>query len=106
MITDRELTKQIMQRDIVNIYRQLPKITNQLGFNIAPMLGIFEPKILSYADVGVEMVLDWLFGTDSSGDLDEATDIAKMLVNDKIEEYRKKIREAKSKQENKEEVYS
>lgn len=99
MITDKEIARQIMERDIINIYRQLPQITNRLGFNIAPMLGIFEDKILSYADVGINTVLDWLFGADSSGDLDEATEIAKMMTNDKIEEYRKRIREAKLQKE-------
>ena len=99
MITDKEIARQIMERDIINIYRQLPQITNRLGFNIAPMLGIFEDKILSYADVEINTVLDWLFGADSSGDLDEATEIAKMMTNDKIEEYRKRIREAKLQKE-------
>jgi hypothetical protein len=63
------------------------------------MLSLFEDKVLSYADVGIETALDWLFGKDASGDLDEATEIAKMVTNDKIEEYRKRIRESKEKQE-------
>ena len=98
MISDRELAKQVIERDVINIYRQLPQITNRLGLNITPMLGLFENKILSSANVGIEIVLDWLFGSDSSGDLDEATEIAKMVTNDKIEEYRRRIREAKAEQ--------
>ena len=43
------------------------------------------------------MVVDSLFGIENTSDIDEASDIAKMMVNDKIEEYRQKVREAKSK---------
>lgn len=99
MITDRELAKQILQRDVVNIYRQLPRIGNQLGINVSPMIGLFEDKVLSYANIGIETVLNWLFGTDPSSDVDEAAEIAKMVTNDKIEEYRKRIREERAKQE-------
>lgn len=98
MITDREVAKQVIQRDIVNLYRQLPQIANGLGLNVAPMLSLFENKILSYADTGVDIVLNWLFGPDNSGNIDEAADIAKMMTNDKIEEYRKRIRQEKAEQ--------
>ena len=101
MITDREIAKQMLQRDVINIYRQLPQIASKLGINITPMLGLFENKILSYADIGIETVLSWLFGADSSADVDEAAEIAKMVTNDKIEEYRQRIRAAKAEQESK-----
>lgn len=97
MINDRDLAKQIIERDILNIYVQLPQIASKLGLNISPILNIFQDKILSYADMGVEMLLDLLFGRDNIGDVDEAAEIAKMITNDKIEQYRKKIREEKNK---------
>lgn len=99
MISDKELFRQMLERDVLNLYNLLPSIANNLGLNISPYLGLFENKILGYADIGIDALLNMLFGADNSGDIDEAADIAKMLVNDKIEEYRKAIREAKSKQE-------
>lgn len=100
MITDKELARQIIERDFINIYRQLPQIANRLGLNVSPVLSLFEDKILSYADIGIDTILDLLFGSDASSDIDEATEIAKMITNDKIEEYRKKIRQEKIKQSN------
>lgn len=97
MISDKELAKQMLERDALNLYRQLPQIGNQLGINITPFLGLFEDKVLKYIDVGLDMVVDSLFGVDNTSDIDEASDIAKMMVNDKIEEYRKRVREAKNK---------
>lgn len=99
MISDKELFRQMLERDVLNLYNLLPSIANNLGLNISPYLGLFENKILGYADIGIDALLNMLFGADNSGDIDEAADIAKMLVNDKIEEYRKAVREAKSKQE-------
>ena len=99
MISDKELFRQMLERDVLNLYNLLPSIANNLGLNISPYLGLFENKILGYADIGIDAFLNMLFGADNSGDIDEAADIAKMLVNDKIEEYRKAVREAKSKQE-------
>lgn len=93
MISDKEIARQIIEREFMQLYNQLPNIGNKIGINVAPVLGIFENKILGYADVGIETVLTWLFGSD--GDIDEAADIAKMMANDKIEEYRKKVKEQK-----------
>lgn len=97
MISDKEIAKQMLERDILNLYRQLPQLSSQLGINITPFLGLFEDKILKYIDSGLDMVVDSLFGIEDTSDIDEASDIAKMMVNDKIEEYRQKVREAKSK---------
>lgn len=97
MISDKEIAKQMLERDALNLYRQLPKLSSQLGINITPFLGLFEDKILKYIDSGLDMVVDSLFGIENTSDIDEASDIAKMMVNDKIEEYRQKVREAKSK---------
>lgn len=98
MVSDRELFKQMLERDIINLYNLLPSIASNLGLNISPYLSLFENKILGYADIGVESLLNMLFGSDNSGDIDEAADIAKMIVNDKIEEYRKAVREARNKE--------
>lgn len=91
MVSDKEIARQIMEREVMNLYNQLPTLGNKLGINITPILGMFENKILGYADLGIETALTWLFGID--GDIDEAADIAKMMANDKIEEYRKKVKE-------------
>lgn len=95
MISDREIFKQMLERDVLNIYRQLPKLLGGLGVNITPYLGLFEDKILSYADIGIDTAVTWLFGAENPCDIDEAADMAKMMVNDKIEEYRKRVRDAK-----------
>ena len=98
MVSDRELFKQMLERDIINLYNLLPSIASNLGLNISPYLSLFENRILGYADIGVESLLNMLFGSDNSGDIDEAADIAKMIVSDKIEEYRKAVREARNKE--------
>lgn len=97
MITDKEIARQIIERDIINVYRQLPQLSNGLGINISPFLGIFQEKIFSYLDGIIDNILDALFGKDSDSDIEEASEIAKMLVTDKIEEYRKRIKEQKEK---------
>lgn len=97
MITDRDIARQIIERDLINIYRQLPQLGNRMGINVAPVLSLFEDKIMSYADLGIDALLTLLFGSDNTGDIDEAAEIAKMITNDKIEEYRKKIRDEKNK---------
>lgn len=97
MISDKELARQMIERDVLNIYRQLPRISSNLGFNISPFLSLFQDKIFSYLDVGIDVIVNTLFGQDESGNIDEAVDIAKMITNEKIEEYRKKIREEKEK---------
>ena len=85
MISDREIFKQMLERDVLNIYRQLPKLLGGLGVNITPYLGLFEDKILSYADIGIDTAVTWLFGAENPCDIDEAADMAKMMVYDKIE---------------------
>lgn len=95
---DREILKQMLERDVINLYRQLPQLLGNFGVNISPYLGIFENKILSYADMGIDTAIAWLFGSDPSSNIDEAADIAKMMTNDKIEEYRRKVKEEKEKQ--------
>ena len=95
IVSDRELFKQMIERDILNLYNLLPSITSNLGINISPYLSIFENKIFNYLDLGIESFLDMLFGKDNSADIDEVADIAKMIVNEKIEQYRKAVREAK-----------
>lgn len=97
MISDREIFKQMLERDVLNLYNLLPSIINSFGINISPYLSLFENKIFNYADIGIEYLLNILFGNDNSSDIDEAADIAKMFVNDKIEEYRKAVREEKLK---------
>ena len=95
MVSDRDLTKQILQRDMLNLYRQLPSLASQLGFSVSPIFSMFEDKITGYINIGVDMVVDWLFGDNINTDIDEVSDIAKMMVTDKIEEYRKRVRQAK-----------
>lgn len=93
MISDRDLARQILERDFINLYKALPSIASNLGLNISPFIGLVENKILGYADMGIEYILNTLFGADKSCDVDEATDIAKMFATDKIEEYRKRVHE-------------
>lgn len=95
MVNDRDIAKQIIQRDIINAYNQLPIICKQMGLNLSPIFGLIEDKVIYFSNIFTDMALNWLFGADSSANIDEAADIAKMMTNDKIEEYRKKIREAK-----------
>lgn len=94
MVSDKELFRQMLERDVMNLYNMLPSIANNLGLNISPYLPLFENKILGYADIAVSTVVDSLFGSEEA-DIDEAADIAKMMVTDKIEEYRKKVKEMK-----------
>lgn len=100
MVSDKEIFRQMLERDILNLYNNLPIIASNLGFNISPYLKLFEDKILGYADIGIETLLTSLFGQDASSDIDEAADIAKMMVNDKIEQYRMAVREAKKNNKN------
>jgi hypothetical protein len=95
MVSDKELFRQMLERDVMNLYNQLPDLLGGLGINIKPYMGLFENKILSYADTGIDAAVAWLFGKDDSCDIDEAADIAKMMANDKIEEYRKRVRESR-----------
>ena len=95
MITDKEIARQILERDFLNLYSYLPQILNNKGLNISPYLGLFENKIMSYADQGIDYVLNILFDSDQC-DADEASEIAKLFVNDKIEDYRAQIRAKKA----------
>ena len=89
MLSDRELFVQIIERDVLNLYQSLAQ--QQTLLNIPAI----QNTIFKYADKGIEYVTNMLFGLDGKGTIEEASEIAKMVVNDKIEEYRKKIREQK-----------
>lgn len=93
--SDKELFKQMADRDVVNLYRYL---IYQLagGTSIATYASLFEDKILGYANIGVDKACDWLFGKDVGCDIDEAADIAQAVVSDKIEEYRKRVKEQRA----------
>lgn len=95
MISDKELFKQMADRDVINLYRYL--IYNLAGgTSIATYASLFEDKILGYANIGVDKACDWLFGEDVGCDIDEAADIAQAVVSDKIEEYRKRVKEQRA----------
>ena len=51
---------------------------------------------MGYANIGVDKACDWLFGKDVGCDIDEAADIAQAVVSDKIEEYRKRVKEQRA----------
>ena len=89
MLSDRELFVQIIERDVLNLYQNFAQ--QQALLNIPAV----QNTIFGYADKGIEYITNMLFGRDGSGTVEEASEIAKMVVNDKIEEYRKKIREQK-----------
>ena len=89
MISDKELFVQIVERDVLNLYQNLAQ--QQTLLNIP----VVQNTIFRYADKGIEYITNMLFGTDGEGTIEEASEIAKMVVSDKIEEYRKKIREQK-----------
>ena len=87
MLNDRELFVQIVERDVLNLYQNFAQ--QQTLLNIPAV----QNTIFRYADKGIEYITNLLFGADGKGTIEEASEIAKMIVNDKIEEYRKKIRE-------------
>jgi hypothetical protein len=95
MIADKEIARQILERDFLNLYNYLPQVLNNSGLNISPYLGLFENKIMAYADQGIEYILNLLFDSDQC-DAEEAAEIAKLFVNDKIENYRAQIRAKKA----------
>lgn len=90
MLNDRELFVQIVERDVLNLYKSLAQKQSLLNI---PMV---ENAIFSYADKGIEYITNLLFGIEGEADIDEASEVAKLVVNDKIEEYRKKVREQKN----------
>ena len=47
---DKEILRQMLERDVLNIYRQLPQLLGNLGVNVSPYLGVFEKQVLDYAD--------------------------------------------------------
>lgn len=87
MLSDRELFVQIVERDVLNLYQSIAQ--QQTLLNIPAV----QNTVFSYADKGIEYITNMLFGTDGKGTIEEASEIAKIVANDKIEEYRKKIRE-------------
>lgn len=87
MLSDRELFVQIVERDVLNLYQSLAQ--QQTLLNIP----VVQNTVFRYADKGIEYITSMLFGADGKGTIEEASEIAKLVVNDKIEEYRKKIRE-------------
>lgn len=90
MITDRELFVQMLERDIINLYESLSQ--QQALLNL-PMV---KQTIFTYADKGIAYATDLLFGKDGKSDIDEASQIAKFITDNKIEEYREKIRNEKN----------
>lgn len=90
MLSDKDLFVQIVEREFLNIYQNLAQ--NQTLLNIPAV----QNAIFNYADKGIGYITTLLFGLDNSVDIDEATEIAKLALNDKIEEFRNKVREQKN----------
>ena len=78
----------------MNIYQQIA--SNNALLNL-PMV---QEKIYGFADLGIEKLTNLLFGTTKETSIEEAAEIAKMVSNSKIEEYRSKILAEQSKQSN------
>jgi hypothetical protein len=89
MLSDRELFVQIIERDVLNLYENLAQ--QQALLNIPAV----QNTVFKYADKVIEYATNMLFGVDGNGTVEEASEIARMVLNEKIEEYRKKIREQK-----------
>ena len=89
MITDRELFVQMIERDVVNLYSQLAKQNSLLA--LKPV----QDKIYSYADMGIEYLTNLLFGIEENSTLDEASEMAKLVAEDKINYYRDKLKNKK-----------
>lgn len=90
MITDRELFIQMIERDVINLYNQLAKQNSIL--TLKPV----QDKIYSYADVGIEYITNLLFGTDNSVNIDEASEMARLVAEDKINHYRDRLKNKKA----------
>lgn len=90
MLSDKDLFVQILERDVFNLYQSF---ANQQTLLAIPAV---QNTVFRYADKAIEYVTNMLFGIDGSATVEEAGEIAKMVLNDKIEEYRKKIREQKN----------
>lgn len=89
MISDKELFTQMIERDILNMYNLIA--SNNAILTMPPI----QEKIFSYADMGVAYLTNLLFGENPKCDIDEAVDVGKFVANEKIEEYRNKIKAEK-----------
>ncbi len=90
MITDKELFVQMIERDVVNLYNQLARQNSIL--TLKPV----QDKIYSYADVGIEYLTNLLFGTDNDATLDDASEMARLVAEDKINHYRDRLKNKKA----------
>lgn len=90
MLSDRDLFVQVVERDVLNLYQKFAQ--QQTLLNIPAVQNI----AFSYADKVIEYTTNLLFGKDGAADIDEASEMAKILFDEKIEEYRQKIREQKN----------
>lgn len=90
MITDRELFVQMIERDVINLYNQMARQNSIL--TLKPV----QDKIYSYADVGIEYVTNLLFGSDDNTNIEEATEMAKLVAEDKINHYRDRLKNKKA----------
>lgn len=96
MLTDRELFVQMIERDVMNLYGQLSKQYSLLS------LGPVQEKIYSYADIGIEYLTNLLFGADENTSIEEASEMAKLVADDKINSYRERLKKQKEEMKNKE----
>ena len=90
MVTDKELFVQIIERDIENLYRNLAKKNSILN------IPLVQDRLSSYADTGVEYLTKLLFGEDDKATADEASEMAKLVAEDKINHYRDKLKNKKA----------
>lgn len=90
MLTDRELFVQMVERDVVNLYNQIARQNSLL--TLKPV----QDKIYSYADMGIEYVTNLLFGPDDNTNIDEATEMARLVAEDKINYYRDRLKNKKA----------
>lgn len=94
MITDRELFVQMVERDVINLYNYLAKENSILA--LKPV----QDKIYSYADIGIEYITNLLFGEDSNTTIDEASEMARLVSEDKINHYRDRLKNKKAEMNN------
>ena len=90
MISDKDLFIQIIEREVLNFYQNLSQ--KQPLLNIP----LVENTVFGYADKVIEHYTNLFFGANGDADIEEASEVAKMVLNDKIEEYRAKVRERKN----------
>ena len=95
MISDRELFIQMLERDVVNIYEGLANNNSLLK------LPAVQERAFSYADIGINYLTELLFGSSSSNcTVDEASNMAKMVADDKINAYRERLKKQKQEMDN------